>query len=44
MTEWLLEIKDKAIAAFITQDRWKLYLEGFGVTLQVAFLRPSSVL
>ena len=37
MTEWLLEIKDKAIAAFITQDRWKLYLEGFGVTLQVAF-------
>ena len=37
MTEWLLEIKDKAVAAFITQDRWKLYLEGFGVTLQVAF-------
>ena len=35
--EWLLEIKDKAVAAFITQDRWKLYLEGFGVTLQVAF-------
>ena len=35
--EWLLGIKDKAIAAFITQDRWKLYLEGFGVTLQVAF-------
>ena len=33
----MLEIKDKAIAAFITQDRWKLYLEGFGVTLQVAF-------
>ncbi len=35
--EWLLEVKDKAVAAFITQDRWKLYLEGFGVTLQVAF-------
>ena len=35
--QWLLEIKDKAVAAFITQDRWKLYLEGFGVTLQVAF-------
>lgn len=35
--EWLLDIKDKAVAAFITQDRWKLYLEGFGVTLQVAF-------
>lgn len=37
MAEWLLEIKDKAVSAFITQDRWKLYLEGFGVTLQVAF-------
>ena len=35
--EWLLGVKDKAVAAFITQDRWKLYLEGFGVTLQVAF-------
>lgn len=35
--EWLLEVKDKAVAAFIIQDRWKLYLEGFGVTLQVAF-------
>lgn len=35
--EWLLEVKDKAVAAFITQDRWKLYLEGFGVTLRVAF-------
>lgn len=35
--EWLLEIKDKAVAAFITQDRWKLYLEGYGVTLKVAF-------
>lgn len=35
--EWLLDVKDKAVAAFITQDRWKLYLEGFGVTLQVAF-------
>ena len=35
--EWLLEIKDKAVAAFITDDRWKLYLDGYGVTLQVAF-------
>lgn len=37
LLEWLLDVKDKAVAAFITQDRWKLYLEGFGVTLQVAF-------
>ena len=35
--EWILEVKDKAVAAFISQDRWKLYLEGYGVTLQVAF-------
>ena len=35
--EWIIEIKDKAVSAFITQDRWKLYLDGFGVTLQVAF-------
>ncbi len=34
---WLLEWKDKAVAAFITEDRWKLYLEGYGVTMQVAF-------
>ena len=37
LLEWLLDVKDKAVAAFITQDRWKLYLDGFGVTLQVAF-------
>lgn len=35
--EWLLSIKDKAVAAFITDDRWKLYLNGYGVTLKVAF-------
>lgn len=37
MAEWLNSVKDKAIAAFITGDRWKLYLEGYGVTLRVAF-------
>ena len=37
LLEWLLDVKDKAVAAFITQDRWKLYLDGYGVTLQVAF-------
>lgn len=35
--QWLLEVKDKAVAAFITQDRWKLYLDGYAITLQVAF-------
>ena len=37
LLEWLLEVKDKAVAAFITDDRWKLYLDGYGVTLRVAF-------
>ena len=23
LLQWLLEVKDKAVAAFITQDRWK---------------------
>ncbi len=35
--QWALEVKEDAVAAFITQDRWKLYLEGYGVTLEVAF-------
>ena len=28
---------DKFTAAFITEDRWKLYLQGLGVTIEVAF-------
>lgn len=30
-------VREKAIAAFITNDRWKLYIEGLGVTVRVAF-------
>lgn len=30
-------VREKVIAAFITNDRWKLYIEGLGVTVQVAF-------
>ncbi len=29
-------LESKFIAAFITEDRWKLYLQGLGVTLEVA--------
>lgn len=33
---WLEKVKSMAVAAFITGDRWKLYLEGLGVTLRIA--------
>lgn len=35
--DWLNSVSEKAYAAFIEKDRWKLYLEGFGVTMEVAF-------
>lgn len=45
MQEWLVliqerfaQIQDKFIAAFITGDRWKLYLDGLGVTLTISLL------
>lgn len=37
MSEWFAKIQSMFEAAFITGDRWKLYLEGLGVTLQIAF-------
>lgn len=37
MQEWFEKIAKMFEAAFITGDRWKLYLEGLGVTLQIAF-------
>jgi len=30
-------VREKVIAAFVTNDRWKLYIEGLGVTVRVAF-------
>ena len=35
---WLEEVAHMAEKAFITGDRWKLYLEGLGVTMTVAVL------
>ena len=39
--EWLnsaaQEVGQKIEAAFITGDRWKLYLEGLGITMEVSF-------
>ena len=34
--EWLNSLGQKIEAAFITGDRWKLYLKGLGVTMEVA--------
>lgn len=34
---WLNSVAQKIEMAFITSDRWKLYLNGLGVTLKVAF-------
>lgn len=36
MQAWFDSVAEKFEAAFITGDRWKLYLEGLGVTLQIA--------
>lgn len=36
MQEWFAKIAQMFEAAFITKNRWKLYLDGLGVTLQVA--------
>ncbi len=38
MMEFLNSVWDKIEAAFITKDRWQLYLKGLGVTMEVAVL------
>lgn len=37
MQEWFMEVQKKLIRAFVEGDRWKLYLRGLGVTLEIAF-------
>lgn len=37
MQEWFGEVARKFVQAFIEADRWKLYLKGLGVTLEIAF-------
>lgn len=37
MSEWFANVQSMFEAAFITGDRWKLYLNGLGVTLKIAF-------
>ncbi len=36
MQEWFAKTAQMFEAAFITKDRWKLYLDGLGVTIEVA--------
>ncbi len=37
MQAWMEKVSKMFEMAFITEDRWKLYLNGLGVTLKVAF-------
>lgn len=37
MRDWFADVAYKFQIAFIEGDRWKLYLEGLGVTLQISF-------
>ena len=36
MQEWMADVAYKFRIAFIDGDRWKLYLQGLGVTIQIA--------
>ena len=38
MEAWLMEIANGFTKAFITGDRWKLYLKGLGVTLELTVI------
>lgn len=38
MQKWLGEVSEKFVMAFIEGDRWKLYLRGLGVTIEIAIL------
>lgn len=43
MQAWFEKVGKMFEMAFISGDRWKLYLDGLGVTLQIAFLQRSWV-
>ncbi len=38
MEAWLMDVADGFTKAFITGDRWKLYLKGLGVTLELTVI------
>ncbi len=37
MSEWFGKLQQMFYMAYINEDRWKLYLKGLGVTLEIAF-------
>ncbi|MBO5057538.1 MAG: amino acid ABC transporter permease [Lachnospiraceae bacterium] len=37
MQTWFENVSKKFVMAFVEGDRWKLYLDGLGVTLEIAF-------
>lgn len=37
MQEWFESVGKKFVMAFVEGDRWKLYIKGLGVTLEIAF-------
>ena len=37
MQTWFADVIEMFQRAFIREDRWKLYLKGLGVTVEVAF-------
>lgn len=37
MQEWFEAVSSKFVMAFVEGDRWKLYLKGLGVTIEIAF-------
>ena len=37
MQAWFEKTAEKFQMAFVSSDRWKLYIEGLGVTLEIAF-------
>lgn len=37
MEEWFASVSSKFVMAFVEGDRWKLYLKGLGVTIEIAF-------
>lgn len=37
LEKWFEGVADKFVRAFVEGDRWKLYLNGLGVTLEIAF-------
>lgn len=37
MGDWLAKTAQRFVAAFVTEDRWLLYVKGFGITVEIAF-------